>query len=84
MNKYDIMYNSIQKNIQELCEFLVDETGATGYYDLVDYIYTLKENSILLYKLFDKLQCDIADNKRFMEYLIKCGFTEKDINRIMK
>ncbi|MBR5303490.1 MAG: hypothetical protein IKU37_01520 [Candidatus Gastranaerophilales bacterium] len=41
MNKYDIIHNSLQKNIQELSEFLVDEFGITNYYDLVDLMIEL-------------------------------------------
>ena len=64
MNSYDIMYNSLMKNIQELSEFLVDEFGLTGYYDLVDYIIDLynfkvgvyKENKELALKIVKELE----------------------------
>ena len=64
MNSYDIMYNSLQKNIQELSEFLVDEFGLTGYYDLVDYMIDLhnfkvgvyKENSELALKILKEIE----------------------------
>lgn len=66
MNTYDIMYNSIQKNIQELCEFLVDEFGVVSYYDLVDYITDLynfkvsvcKENKELALKILKELESE--------------------------
>ena len=41
MNRYDIMYNSIQKNIQELTEFLVDDFKVNNYYELIDKIIFL-------------------------------------------
>lgn len=50
MNRYDIMYNSIQKNIQELCEFLVDEFDIVSYYDLIDYITDLHNFKVGVYK----------------------------------
>lgn len=50
MNRYDIMYNSIQKNIQELCEFLVDEFDVVSYYDLIDYIVDLHNFKVGVYK----------------------------------
>ena len=50
MNSYDIMYNSLMKNIQELSEFLVDEFGLTGYYDLVDYMIDLHNFKVGVYK----------------------------------
>lgn len=64
MNSYDIMYNSLMKNIQELSEFLVDEFGLTGYYDLVDFMIDLhnfkvgvyKENKELALKILKELE----------------------------
>ena len=50
MNSYDIMYNSIQKNIEELSEFLVDNFGLTGYYDFVDYMVNLYNFKVGVYK----------------------------------
>ena len=50
MNSYDIMYNSLMKNIQELSEFCVDELGCTGYYDLVDKIIDLYNFKVLMFK----------------------------------
>lgn len=66
MNRYDIMYNSIQKNIQELCEFLVDEFDIVSYYDLIDYITDLynfkvgvyKENKELALKVLKELESE--------------------------
>lgn len=50
MNKYDVCYNSIQKNIQELCEFLVDDCKVSGYYDLVDYMIELINFKAIMYQ----------------------------------
>lgn len=50
MNKYDICYNSLLKNIQELCEFLVDEFDIVSYYDLIDYIIDLHNFKVGVYK----------------------------------
>ena len=36
-DKYDLMYNSVLKNIQELVELCVD-SGITNAYDLIDAI----------------------------------------------
>lgn len=66
MNSYDIMYNSLMKNIQELSEFLVDEFGVVSYYDLVDYITDLynfkvsvyKENKELALKILKELESE--------------------------
>ncbi len=46
MKKYDIMYNSILKNIQELCEFLVDDFKVNNYYDLIDKIIFLNNEYV--------------------------------------
>lgn len=50
MNKYDVMYNSLQKNIQEFCEFCVDDLKTTGYYDLIDYITELHNFRAIMYQ----------------------------------
>ena len=41
MNKYDLMKNSILKNIQELSEFCVDDMHVDNYYDLIDLMIEL-------------------------------------------
>lgn len=41
MNKYDLLYNSLQKNIQEFIEFIVDNFKITSYYNLTDLIVYL-------------------------------------------
>lgn len=45
-------------------------------------IEELKRNEELLYILIDRLQCDMADNDSFRDYLIKVGFEEEDIKRL--
>ena len=60
MNRYDIMYNSIQKNIQELCEFLVDEFDIVSYYDLIDYITDLYNFKVSVYKENKELALKIS------------------------
>lgn len=50
MNKYDICYNSLLKNIQEFCEFCVDDLKVSGYYDLVDYIIELVNFKATMYQ----------------------------------
>lgn len=45
MNKYELMENSLMKNIQELSEYLVDNLNVTNYYELLDilkFVYDVK------------------------------------------
>lgn len=45
MDKYEIMENSLMKNIQELSEYLVDNLNITNYYELLDilkFVYDIK------------------------------------------
>ena len=55
MNEYDIMKESIYKNIQELSEFLVDELKVNNYYDLIDTIIYLHNFRAIAYKYDKKL-----------------------------
>jgi len=55
MNEYDIMKESIYKNIQELSEFLVDELKVNNYYDLIDTIIDLHNFRAIAYKYDKKL-----------------------------
>lgn len=41
MNNYELMKNSILKNLEELTEFCVDEFNITNYYDLTDFMIDL-------------------------------------------
>ena len=41
-DKYDLMYNSIMKNIQELSELCVD-SGILNSYDLMNYVENYKK-----------------------------------------
>ena len=41
MDKYELMQNSIEKNIQELCELLVDK-GITDVYMLMEILEKIK------------------------------------------
>ena len=59
MNRYDIMYNSLEKNMQELCEFLVDEFDITGYYTLTDYMVRMHNFIALVYQKDKKLAKEI-------------------------
>lgn len=49
MNKYEVVKNSILKNLGELSEFVAD-LGITNYYDLVDYIIDLHNFRAKVYK----------------------------------
>ena len=45
MDKYELMENSLMKNIQELSEYLVDNLNITNYYELLDilkFVYDVK------------------------------------------
>jgi trans-2-enoyl-CoA reductase len=59
MNRYDIMNNSLKKNIQELCEFLVDNFNVTNYYDLTDYMVRTYNFIALVYQKDKKLAKEI-------------------------
>ena len=41
MEEYELMENSILKNIQELSETCVSDFNISNYYDLVDLLYEL-------------------------------------------
>ena len=63
--KYELMENSIQKNIQELTEFCVDNMHVSNYYDLIDLMTELwniraklkKKNN----KLFEEIKKELGE-----------------------
>ena len=50
MEEYETLKRSIDKNIQEFAEFIVDTFGITNYYDLVDMIIDLHNFRARVYK----------------------------------
>lgn len=50
MGEYETLKRSIDKNIQEFAEFIVDTFGITNYYDLVDMIIDLHNFRAKVYK----------------------------------
>lgn len=67
MDNYELMENSVQKNIQELTEFCVDNMHVSNYYDLIDLMIELwniraklkkKDN-----KLFEEIKKEIGELK---------------------
>lgn len=50
MEEYETLKRSIDKNIQEFAEFIVDTFGITNYYDLVDMIIDLHNFRAKVYK----------------------------------
>ena len=55
MEDYDLLKNSIYKNIQEFTEFVVNEFNITNYYDLVEYIIDLHNFKAKVWKLDQEL-----------------------------
>lgn len=50
MEEYETLKRSIDKNIQEFAEFIVDTFGITNYYDLLDMIIDLHNFRAKVYK----------------------------------
>ena len=50
MEEYEMLQQSIYKNMQEFTEFIVDTFGITNYYDLVDMIIDLHNFRAKVYK----------------------------------
>lgn len=50
MEEYETLKQSIDKNIQEFAEFIVDTFGITNYYDLLDMIIDLHNFRAKVYK----------------------------------
>lgn len=50
MEEYETLQQSIDKNIQEFAEFIVDTFGITNYYDLLDMIIDLHNFRAKVYK----------------------------------
>lgn len=50
MGEYETLKRSIDKNIQEFAEFIVDTFGITNYYDLLDMIIDLHNFRAKVYK----------------------------------
>jgi hypothetical protein len=61
MDKYEVMENSMLKNIQEFCEDIVDQFGVTNYYELIDLIYDLWNFRVIVQQLNPKLYKDIKE-----------------------
>ena len=67
MEKYEIMKNSIYKNIEELSEFLVDNFKVNNYYELVDKMIelynfrakTIKANKELAIEIINELEKEV-------------------------
>ena len=59
MEKYEILEQSIMKNIQELSEFIVDNFDITNYYDLVDLMIDLHNFKAKMYKRDKQLTMEI-------------------------
>ena len=63
--KYELMDQSISKNIQELTEFCVDNMHVSNYYDLIDLMIELwniraklkKKNN----KLFEEIKKELGE-----------------------
>lgn len=50
MEEYETLKRSIDKNIREFAEFIVDTFGITNYYDLLDMIIDLHNFRAKVYK----------------------------------
>lgn len=61
MDNYEIMENSMLKNIQEFCEDIVDQFGVKNYYELIDLIYDLWNFRAITKQLNPKLYKDIKE-----------------------
>ena len=61
MDNYEVMENSMLKNIQEFCEDIVDQFGVTNYYELIDLIYDLWNFRAITKQLNPKLYKDIKE-----------------------
>lgn len=61
MDKYEVMENSMSKNMQEFCEDIVDQFGVENYYDLIDLIYDLWNFRAIVQQIKPKLYEDIQE-----------------------
>jgi hypothetical protein len=59
MEEYDLMEQSLLKNLQEFVEFVVYDLKITNYYDLVDYIVDLHNFKAKAYKKNKELTLEI-------------------------